>query len=262
MIKFFRKIRKQLLRENKFTRYLIYAIGEIILVVIGILIALYINNWNQQQKRGNEEIVILKEISENLEADLIDFNNNYTHFQNTKIASSNLIKAVESNINYNDSLAFHLYFSGMVPYLSVNLSGYKLLESKGIELISNDSLRQYITGLYDVWYPRILSSERDNRAYVSANLHKLRNKYLSTISVFKESQPSSLGVNPMFNAKLSSGSIRKIINYEEFKKDTELLSMIKDAASRSELEYNWHLLTETAIKDLINQIDKEIQNKH
>jgi len=47
MIKFFRKIRQQLLAENKFTKYLIYAIGEIVLVVIGILIALSINNWNE-----------------------------------------------------------------------------------------------------------------------------------------------------------------------------------------------------------------------
>ena len=49
MIKFFRKIRKRLLTENKFSKYLIYAIGEIVLVVIGILIALQINNWNTQQ---------------------------------------------------------------------------------------------------------------------------------------------------------------------------------------------------------------------
>ena len=46
MIKFFRKIRQRLLTENKFSTYLIYAIGEIILVVIGILIALQVNNRN------------------------------------------------------------------------------------------------------------------------------------------------------------------------------------------------------------------------
>jgi len=46
MIKFFRKIRQRLLTENKFSKYLIYAIGEIILVVIGIIIALQGNNWN------------------------------------------------------------------------------------------------------------------------------------------------------------------------------------------------------------------------
>ena len=48
--KIFRKIRQRLLSENKFSKYLIYAIGEIILVVIGILIALGINNWNENWK--------------------------------------------------------------------------------------------------------------------------------------------------------------------------------------------------------------------
>jgi hypothetical protein len=50
VIKFFRKIRQQILTENKFSKYFLYAIGEIILVVIGILIALRINNWNELRK--------------------------------------------------------------------------------------------------------------------------------------------------------------------------------------------------------------------
>ena len=50
MIKFFRKIRYDLLEKNKIEKYLKYAIGEIVLVVIGILIALSINNWNEQRK--------------------------------------------------------------------------------------------------------------------------------------------------------------------------------------------------------------------
>ena len=62
MIKFFRKIRQRLLSENKFSKYLIYAIGEIILVVIGILIALSINNWNENKKdrKLEKEFLILK----------------------------------------------------------------------------------------------------------------------------------------------------------------------------------------------------------
>ncbi|PIB38165.1 DUF6090 family protein [Maribacter sp. 4G9] len=55
MIKFFRKIRQKLLSENKFSKYLIYAIGEIILVVIGILIALQVNNWNENRKNNKVE---------------------------------------------------------------------------------------------------------------------------------------------------------------------------------------------------------------
>ena len=67
MIKFFRKIRQNLLTENKFSKYLLYAVGEIILVVIGILIALAINNWNNEKQQKNQLINnfenILEEIS-------------------------------------------------------------------------------------------------------------------------------------------------------------------------------------------------------
>lgn len=50
MIKFFRKIRKNMIKENRTSKYLVYAIGEIVLVVIGILIALQVNNWNEERK--------------------------------------------------------------------------------------------------------------------------------------------------------------------------------------------------------------------
>ena len=56
MIKFFRKIRQNLLVENKTGKYLKYAIGEIVLVVIGILIALQINNWNENRKDNFVEL--------------------------------------------------------------------------------------------------------------------------------------------------------------------------------------------------------------
>jgi uncharacterized protein DUF6090 len=64
MLQFFRKIRQQLLTENKFSKYLLYAIGEIVLVVIGILIALSINNWNEIQKtksKAQTYLALLKE---------------------------------------------------------------------------------------------------------------------------------------------------------------------------------------------------------
>lgn len=60
MIKFFRRIRQRLLSESKFRKYLIYAIGEIILVVIGILIALQVSNWNQQREAGEKEQLLLE----------------------------------------------------------------------------------------------------------------------------------------------------------------------------------------------------------
>ena len=66
MIKFFRKIRQNLLIENKTGKYFKYAIGEIILVVIGILIALQINNWNENRKAQKQETQIYTEIKSDL----------------------------------------------------------------------------------------------------------------------------------------------------------------------------------------------------
>lgn len=66
MIKFFRHIRQKLLSENRFSKYLFYAIGEIILVVIGILIALSLNNQNEIRKNKQEEKIILNDIKKEL----------------------------------------------------------------------------------------------------------------------------------------------------------------------------------------------------
>ena len=74
MIKFFRKIRQNLLSEGKTGKYLKYAIGEIILVVIGILIALSINNWNQNQKDRELGINYLNRITIDIKKDTIILN--------------------------------------------------------------------------------------------------------------------------------------------------------------------------------------------
>ncbi len=69
MIKFFRRIRQRLLIENRASKYLLYALGEIILVVIGILIALQINNWNEAQKQQRLEQEYYCRLSEDVVQD-------------------------------------------------------------------------------------------------------------------------------------------------------------------------------------------------
>ena len=69
MIHFFRRIRQGLLSQNRFSKYLLYAIGEVVLVVLGILIALNINNWNELKKKKRDERGLLIAVLENLELD-------------------------------------------------------------------------------------------------------------------------------------------------------------------------------------------------
>jgi hypothetical protein len=84
MISLFRKIRQKLLSQNRFTRYLAYAIGEIFLVVIGILIALQINTWNENRKYRNQEADFYSDVLSDLDKDLekLDF---LTEFHRNRI---------------------------------------------------------------------------------------------------------------------------------------------------------------------------------
>ena len=81
MIKFFRKIRQKLLIENRFDKYLIYAIGEIILVVIGILIALYINNSNEQRKTEAKVDLVFEEMMDELASNITAVKRNSVFFE-------------------------------------------------------------------------------------------------------------------------------------------------------------------------------------
>lgn len=74
MFKFFRKIRHRLLAENRVSRYLLYALGEIVLVVIGILIALEINNWNENQKLLQQEKATIASLKLEFEKNLASLN--------------------------------------------------------------------------------------------------------------------------------------------------------------------------------------------
>ena len=74
MIKFFRRIRQQLLNENKTSKYFKYAIGEIVLVVIGILIALQINNWNEERKENLKAKGYVEKLINDLVADTLSIN--------------------------------------------------------------------------------------------------------------------------------------------------------------------------------------------
>lgn len=162
MIKFFRRIRKQLITENlptgqagKFSKYLLYAIGEIVLVMIGILLALQVNNWNEERKDRDKSHDVLLEIRENVQF-------NTSQFKAEIREEKNVIKSIDivlENINkyrkYHDSLDFHMYNIGYWPSSSRKSSGYETLKSQGVERIKSTGLRQSIIDLYEKTYNEI-----------------------------------------------------------------------------------------------------------
>ena len=91
MIKFFRKIRYKLMSENKTGKYLKYAIGEILLVMIGILLALQVNNWNQKRIAEKQIFNYLVSLKEDLKTDIILYNSNINGYEIDKANNSQIL---------------------------------------------------------------------------------------------------------------------------------------------------------------------------
>jgi hypothetical protein len=153
MIKLFNKIRQQMLNENKTRRYLKYAFGEIILVVIGILIALQINNWNEHRKAQNEEQKILTALQSDFKVSKDRLTETMKSQQIVLDFSSILINIHESQ----DEKEFE-YFDTHLDSLS-NLIGYgaswyraepitgaynALISAGKVDLIQNEDLRHLL----------------------------------------------------------------------------------------------------------------------
>lgn len=107
MIKFFRKIRQKLLSENRFTKYLLYAIGEIILVVIGILIALQVNNLNNQAKKHNQEIAMLKDLKVDLEMADQKIRKQIEWFKKSQDIHYQIYKESIGEASFDSSMRYH-----------------------------------------------------------------------------------------------------------------------------------------------------------
>jgi len=151
MIKFFRKIRQRMLTENKISKYLIYAIGEIVLVVIGILIALQINNWNAEQKIEKEEIGILNNLLESLysakeQSDIEIFKENQLRESLLVALGKNSNKSKLGINTISDSLFYDILWNSN-PNLPV-LNSYSDIKNTGkIGIITNRSIRENFTNL-------------------------------------------------------------------------------------------------------------------
>lgn len=153
MIKFFRHIRKSLLMENKTGKYFKYAIGEIVLVVIGILIALQINTWNLNRIDKENEKLLLKGLHKEFQSnkkqlDTVMFYHNRSYESVLYVKSKLPIDMEHTNL---DSLAYHLLYMGWTytfnPSKGVTNA---LMNSSTFNLISNDELRNLLIRWDDV----------------------------------------------------------------------------------------------------------------
>ena len=218
MIKLFRKIRQNLLSENKFSKYLIYAIGEIILVVIGILIALQINNNNELNKQRAKEVQFLK----NLKSDLIFEERElerYIGIRESIVNSAQIAlehfngKPVENIQMFN----FHTFNVGIWQEFQRNNNTFlELLNSGNLTIISNDSIKNGLLNL-DLINKKIIS----NREHLRNDLEQyFYNPWFTTVDLDPLAQSFVFYANNgEFDNKieLSNQELEKLLNDKVFK---------------------------------------------
>jgi hypothetical protein len=158
MLRFFRKIRKKHLTSGKTFSYLKYAVGEIVLVVVGILIALQINNWSEARKRANSEQQILSSIKSSLVNDTLVFAGAARNARR----SNKAIKLLLTRPALHDSLTNTFVAALSATAIQSNTSAFEQLKSLGFEIVKNDSLRDRLVKHYDYNLERGILRNRHN----------------------------------------------------------------------------------------------------
>ena len=164
MLQFFRKIRRRLLTENKFSRYILYAIGEILLVVIGILIALQINNWNENKKNRSLEVNYIRGLISDLDYDIRGFSQGIDAIERHRKSADALLNCFKFNTTLADSILID-HLSNLVIISRFNHRNTVMDDMKSagrLNLISSDSIRQRIISYYKLAEGMIDGSERNN----------------------------------------------------------------------------------------------------
>jgi hypothetical protein len=178
MARIFNTVRQRLLAQNRFTRYLVYAIGEIVLVVVGILIAFQVNTWNAERKERALEVKTLNELRAAFSTDLVDITFNLAFNERGKHASEQLLKAFDLGLSYHDSLDRHFGNFYNVTVFINSTGAYETLKARGVDIITNDTLRGSVVRMHDVIYNDLLVNERnfdyvdlqENKRFMLANM--------------------------------------------------------------------------------------------
>lgn len=218
MIKFFRKIRYDLMEKNKTGKYLKYAIGEIALVMVGILLALQVNNWNTNKALTKKEIVKLNEISKNLTSDLENqLIPGIAYYQRAQesygILQSNFLNSAQSIPE--DSIRT-LYFRTTLAWkLVFNTVAFDNLNSIGVDLITNDTIRENISQFYGNKYKEIMNYHNITILELREDFVPLLNNNVNMFKSLSKSELNYLKNDVGINSRLVAMSFRKrfLIDY-------------------------------------------------
>lgn len=222
MLRFFRQLRQKLLSQKLMRKYLFYAIGEIILVVIGILIALAINNWNEEQKLREYEEDILKEIRTGLINTREEVLRSIEEDQRWRACNYKILEYLDQKKPYDESLdpCFGSYFWSSTVQLTT--SAYDELKVRGLELISNPELRRELTDMFDYKIDVIKSevevwdSELLNSTIYPMHVKLFRKYYPESWQVFEDEFAKPLDYQSLLTNEPYKNLLAEIISLRNY----------------------------------------------
>ena len=165
------------------------------MITIGILGGYALNDWSANRSRKQTELKILKEIKSNLELDLIDLNENRQgHFTNLKVLDS-LNRGEEFQLT-KEQVALNLYGAFRDYIYTPQRSAIETLTAKGVDLITDDSLRINILRLYDFYTTALVKMEEEYQpSQFTADFRYIQDRYYARLDITAD----SLRVQPIFS---------------------------------------------------------------
>ncbi len=250
MIKLFRNIRKKLVSDKpsveRTTSYLKYAIGEIILVVVGILIALQVNNWNEQRKDNAKMRMNVNSIGEDIQTDFIELQKTIQSLHQQEEAARNIIPIMESENKFiADSLQFILDFNALTttPIIEERINTWTFLNSSGIlSEFPDTKLLKMLQDYYNE-FRNITTNFTNSANPVRLELRKLKYELFTDIEHRK--------FFPTKTPKAPNGIV-----YTAIFEDKRILALSRFIGSTASYFENRFKTIESKAEDIIDYIEK------
>jgi hypothetical protein len=170
-----RKLRKTLIGSLSIRRYALYAIGEIALVVVGILIALQINNWNEWRKERSQEKGMLIELKRTIEGNCEILKRSIYSCEEMNRSSDIILSTLAMKRMFQDTLSWHFKigrYQGGDGALGMSYAGYESIKTTGLNIIQSPSLKKELMDLFEFTMPMIrIVKERYRPHYVNYEDH-------------------------------------------------------------------------------------------
>ena len=249
MLRFFRTLRQRLLAENRTSRYLLYALGEIVLVVIGILIALQVNTWNEDRKNRQEGVALLKSLKSELAEDFSMMAYAIDRLERRKALADQLYQLLThqpQSVALDSALIVEaLMRSGYIHKFVPPFAAYNEIQNSGkLQLIPSDTIKKHLAHY---------------KSRVEENL-RIESPYETTLKDFEKKAVYFLAEIPGSEHRQLTERY-SLINFSpaELSADQEFLSLLKQISYISAIELNLkEELLIPRLKALQDLIDKEL----